>query len=185
MISGETTSWRAEARRPAKFTVCSMCFAIVGKGEWKPVPHLYAFNELLNTILQLRKPTLSSALQQQEVHRPQPRAASQKPWRIGVPASIVLIRSRVNCAVPVVNKSANVWNTNDSWLTAQKAMSQRQLIEALKHLHSTFGRGFIQPRISQVLRARKYSWIYFHLQPCKWTRQNYWQGLLHTGYDQG
>ncbi len=81
---------------------------------------LYAFYVLLNNILQLRKPTLSSELQQQEVHRQQPRATSQKPWRIGVPSSIVLIRLRVNCAVPVVNKSANVWNTNDRWLTAQK-----------------------------------------------------------------
>ncbi len=47
--------------------------------------------------------------------------------------------------------------------TAQKAvdlqvptnMSERQLIEALKHLRPTFGRGFIQPRISHVLGARK------------------------------
>ncbi len=47
--------------------------------------------------------------------------------------------------------------------TTQKAVdlkvatniSERQLIEVLKHLRSTFGRGFIQPRISQVLRVRK------------------------------
>ncbi len=48
-------------------------------------------------------------------------------------------------------------------ITAQKAEDlhvatdrcERQLIENFKHLRSTFGRGFIAPRILQVLRARK------------------------------
>ncbi len=46
-----TISSRAEARRLAKLTVCSTCFAIFGKGHLKPIPHFDAFNVLINAQL--------------------------------------------------------------------------------------------------------------------------------------
>ncbi len=71
------------------------------------MPHLSTFYVLIYAIVRQWIPALSSDLQQQEVNRQQRCAACQKPCRIDVPASL-----RVEFAVSVVNKSANVWQTN-------------------------------------------------------------------------
>ncbi len=72
--------------------------------------NLYGFNVLTNERNAI--PACTGELQQQDLHCQQPRAACQKLWRIDVPASCALVRSRNACGMSVVNKSKKKLENN-------------------------------------------------------------------------